>query len=110
MGIQVEFNPDLALRKHGTEGRESDECLPAKLEAGDIHRFMKKGQRNYWLEGEIPLLITKDGKLSKPIASIRIVNATHYLQGKEVYTRGLYKVVEFFDDNKIHFKGFARIR
>jgi len=34
MGIQVEFNPDLALRAYRTENRIKDECLPEKLEAG----------------------------------------------------------------------------
>lgn len=39
MGIQVEFNPDLALRnisefKKGN--RKEDECIPEKLETGKI--------------------------------------------------------------------------
>lgn len=67
MGIQVEFNPDLALRAFGTPGRLEEECLPNKLIAGNVHRFQKDGQRVYWLEGEIPLLETKGNqKLSRP--------------------------------------------
>ncbi len=50
MGIQVEFNPDLALRAFGTEGREWEECLPEELIRGEVYLFLKKGQRNYWLE------------------------------------------------------------
>ena len=42
MGIKVEFNSDLALRKFGTPGRLEDECLPEKLEAGKIYEFYKK--------------------------------------------------------------------
>jgi hypothetical protein len=52
MGIQVEFNPDLALRdisefKKGN--RKEEECIPENLEAGKIYPFLKKDQRNYWL-------------------------------------------------------------
>ena len=43
MGIQIEFNPDLALRKFGTEGREINECLPEKLEIGKVYNFLKQG-------------------------------------------------------------------
>ena len=49
MGIQVEFNPDLALRGFGTKGRLEVECLPERLEAGKLCRFLKRGQRNYCL-------------------------------------------------------------
>ena len=62
MCIQVEFNPDLALR-HINEfeaGRRKEaECIPATLQEGEAYLFLKQGQRNYWLEGEIPLLETK---------------------------------------------------
>ena len=112
MGIQVEFNPDLALRGFGTKGRLEVECLPERLEAGKLCRFLKRGQRNYWLEGEIPLLETKGNQqLSKPLASIIIIEATHFLLNSEPYTKGKYKVVEVFDpnDSKIHFNGFAKV-
>ncbi|GAJ12341.1 unnamed protein product, partial [marine sediment metagenome] len=73
MGIQIEFNPDLALRKFGTPGRLEEECLPKTLIVGEMHQFLKKGQRVYWLEGEIPLLETKGNQqLSRPLASIQI--------------------------------------
>ena len=52
MGIQIEFNPDLALRKFGTSSRLEEECLPKILEVGKVYQFFKKRQRNYWLEGE----------------------------------------------------------
>ena len=59
MGIQVEFNPDLALRNISefTSGnRKESECIPENLQTGETYDFLKHGQRNYWLEGEIPLL------------------------------------------------------
>ncbi len=111
MGIQVEYNPDLALRKHGTPGRSLDECLPEKIKAGNVYPFMKKGQRNYWLEGEIPLLITEgEGRLSRPIASIRITQARHRLMSGEVWTDGVYEVIEVYNNKspEVHFEGFAK--
>jgi hypothetical protein len=113
MGIQVEFNPDLALRKFKTIGRLEEECLPEALEKDGIYSFLKKGQRNYWLEGEIPLKETKGNQeLSRPIASIRILEATHFLIKGELYTKGEYTVVEVFDpnDTKPKFEGYERTK
>jgi len=113
MGIQVEFNPDLALRnitefKKGN--RKLEECIPEILEPGKEYAFLKKGQRNYWLCGEIPLLETKGNQeLSRPLASIQILEATHFLENGEMFTRGKYKVTEVFNDDKIHFNSYARI-
>ncbi|MFA5381579.1 MAG: hypothetical protein WC356_00300 [Candidatus Micrarchaeia archaeon] len=115
MGIQTEYNPDLALRnfdefKKGN--REIEECIPENIEVEKIYNFLKKGQRNYWIEGEIPLLETKgNAQLSKPLASIIILEATHFLLNDEPWTKGKYKVIEIFDknDNKIHFNGFEKI-
>lgn len=112
MGIQVEFNPDLALRSiiEAAAGRRSPaECIPNDLQPGDTHPFLKKGQRCYWLQGEIPLLETKGNQeLSRPLASIRILEATHFLEDGEIWTRGRYEVVEVFRDRKIHFDGWIR--
>jgi hypothetical protein len=116
MGIAVEFNPDLALRnyqefKKGSRARE--ECIPEKLIMENIYSFLKKGQRNYWLEGEIPLLQTNgDGNLSRPLASIIILEATHFIKDKEVYTKGTYKIKEVYNpsEHKIHFEGMNKIK
>ncbi|NUM25746.1 MAG: hypothetical protein HUU49_03965 [Candidatus Buchananbacteria bacterium] len=113
MGITVEFNPDLALRnirEFEAGRREAAECIPPDLAVGDIYPFLKSGQRNYWLEGEIPLLETAgDNHLSKPKASILILEVTHQLRGKRCVTSGKYKVVEIFNDQNIHFNGFAKL-
>lgn len=113
MGIVVEFNPDLALRnvaEFRAGRRKREECVPEPLVAGKEYPFLKKGQRNYWLFGELPLLETKgDQKLSRPLASIIILEATHFKEGDSAFTKGRYKVVEVFNDKKAHFDGFGRV-
>jgi len=114
MGIQVEFNPDLALRniaesKNGN--RKIEECIPENLEVGKIYPFLKEGQRNYWLDGEMPLVETKGNQnLSRPKASILILEATHFKENGKIYTKGRYKVMGIFNDDKIHFEGFNKLK
>jgi len=113
MGIQVEFNPDLALREYNTIGRLEEECLPKNLKINKIHKFLKKGQRNYWLEGEIPLLETKGNQqLSRPLASITILNANQFRHNNKIYTKGKYFINEIYDinDPSIHFEGLNKIK
>jgi len=122
MGIKVEFNPDLALRnisEYKAGKRKIEECIPEDLAAGKVFEFLKSGQRLYWLSdsefwgyGQIPLCETGgDEKLSRPLASIKILEATHFLDGGEVCTRGKYAVVEVFskDDERIHFEALKRV-
>ncbi|MFA5777544.1 MAG: hypothetical protein WC906_03840 [Parcubacteria group bacterium] len=120
MGIKVEFNPDLALRnisEYKSGKRKKEECVPAPLKKGKIYDFLKKGQRNYWLsddpfwgKGQIPLVETSGNeKLSRPIASIKILETTHFLNKGEVWTKGKYKVIEIFKDDKIHFEALKKI-
>ncbi len=115
MGIQTEYNPELALRpftefKKGA--RQKEECLPEVLLVGQTYPFLKTGQRNYWILGEIPLIETMGNQqLSKPLASIIILEATHFLLHDQPWTKGIYLVIEVFDpsDSKVHFNGFAKI-
>lgn len=113
MGIKVEFNPDLALRAHGTKGRLEKECLPETLRKGQEYPFLKEGQRLYWLLGTIPLLETQGNEiLSRPLASIRIKKATHVLgEGDKIYTEGIYEVVEVYDkdDPTVHFESYKQL-
>ncbi|HBP01091.1 MAG: hypothetical protein UY41_C0001G0007 [Candidatus Moranbacteria bacterium GW2011_GWE1_49_15] len=108
MGIAVEFNPDLALRdisEHKAGRRRKEECIPENLEEGKIYDFLKKDQRNYWLRGEIPLIETKGGEvLSRPRASIIILEATHFLESGEIWTRGKYRVIKVLDSKTIYFE------
>lgn len=113
MGIKVEFNPDLALRKYRTPNRLEEECLPEEIFKGEIYEFLKEGQRNYWLDGELPLVETKGNEqLSRPLASIIILEATHFKKEGKTYTRGLYQVKEVYDidDSKIHFEGINKLK
>jgi hypothetical protein len=113
MGIQVEFDPELALRnffdfENGT--RKKEECIPKNLTKGEVYSFLKSGQRNYWIFGEIPLIETKgNGVLSRPKASVILLEVTHFLKEGKVFTKGNYKVVEVFDDDKIHFEGTDKV-
>lgn len=116
MGIQVEFNPDLALRNYSEfekGNRKKEECIPKEIEAGKEYEFLKKGQRNYWLEGELPLVETAGNQqLSKPLANITIVEVTHLLLEGKPCTKGKYLVNEVFDpkSKKVYFEGFARLK
>jgi len=113
MGIIIEYNPDLALRnisefKNGN--RKQEECIPENLKAGEIYDFLKKGQRVYWFYGEVPLVETTGNQnLSRPKASVVIVEVIHFMNGSEVFTKGKYKVIEVFNDDKVHFDGFTKI-
>lgn len=113
MGIKVEFNPDLALRnitefKNGN--RKIEECIPEDITEGKVYPFLKKEQRLYWLLGEIPLLETQGNQvLSRPKASIVILEAIHFLERGEIYTKGKYRVIEIFKDDKVHFDGYTKI-
>lgn len=114
MGIETEYTPDLALRNFEEfmkGNRNKQECIPEKLEVGNIYEFLKKGQRIFWLQGELPLLETKGNQeLSAPLASIIILEATHHKFNGEVWTKGKYKVTEVFDTASIRFNGFAKIQ
>ena len=90
MVIQVEFNPELTLRANG--GLET-EYLPKKLEEGKTHEFLKKGQRNYWMEGTINLIERRgERNTSDPIAEIQL-EATHFYNDEQVWTKGKYHLI-----------------
>ena len=113
MGIQIEFNPDLALRnisEYKKGARKKEECAPSPMLEGNVYSFLKAGQRNYWFDGEIPLLETKgNAELSRPKASIVILKATHFNQDGKTWTKGKYKVMEVFNDGKIYFESYKKI-
>lgn len=114
MGIAVEFNPDLALRNISelkNNNRKIEECIPEPLEEGKIYNFLKKEQRLYYLLGEIPLLETKGNQnLSKPIASVIILEATHFEEKGQIFTKGKYKVIKIIPENEIYFNSYGTIK
>jgi hypothetical protein len=113
MGIQIEFNPDLALRdisESRNGNRKIEERIPEPLEIGKEYSFLKNGQRCYYLLGEIPLIETKGNQnLSKPKASIIILEAIHFEKDGEIFTKGKYKVVKIIPAGEIYFNGFGVI-
>jgi len=106
MGITTEYNPDLVLRdilEFGKGARKRQECILENLLTEDVHEFLKNGQRNYWLEVEIPLLETNgNSELSRPVASIIIMESPHFIQEGKVWTKGKYTLTDFpeLDDNE----------
>lgn len=114
MGIIIEVNPDMALRdisefKNGN--RKKEECIPEKLESNKQYNFLKKGHRVYWYDGEVALFRTEGTyeSFSRPLASIRIIESTQFLQKGEKWTKGKYLVTEVFTDDKIHFESCKKI-
>lgn len=105
MGIAVEFNPDLALRdisEFKAGRRKIEECIPENLEAGNVYDFLKKEQRIYYMLGDISLIetTTVGGSFSRPIATVKILEVTHFVQNDNVYTRGKYEVLEVLEIDK----------
>jgi hypothetical protein len=95
MSVKIEFNPDLSLRTYNTKDRAKEECLPEKIRVGETHHFLKKGQRAYWLEGEIPLYRTNGGGAEgSPLAMIRVTEETHFIREGEIMTRGTYEITK----------------
>lgn len=118
MWIQVEFNPDLALRDisfYNSWERKIQECIPEKLEIWGIYDFLKSWQRNYYLlfDEPVPLLKTQGNqKLSRPIAAIQILYATHFCENGQMYTKWQYKVLDIFnsEDKNIYFEWYQFIK
>lgn len=123
MGINIEFNPDLALREYSEfekGNRKKEECVPKELIKGNTYEFLKKDLRLFWLtdseewnKGELPLVITYGNeKLSRPVASIKILEVTHFLLNSERFTKGKYRIIEVFDpkDKRIKFESYKRVK
>ncbi|KKP32876.1 MAG: hypothetical protein A2312_03095 [Candidatus Staskawiczbacteria bacterium RIFOXYB2_FULL_32_9] len=113
MGIVVEFNPDLALRNISefmAGKRKKQECIPEPMKIGEVYDFLKEGQRLYYFGGEeLPLLETKgNANLSEPLASIIILEATHYREDGKVFTKGKYKIVKIIAEGEIYFNGINK--
>ncbi len=47
--------------------------------------------------------------LSKPKASILILEATHFRENNKNYTKGSYQVVKIIPDGEIYFNGINKI-
>ena len=110
----MEFSPELVLRnfsEHEKGQKKIDECIPKNLKVNKFYDFLKNGQRAYWLEGEQPLKEkSEDEKISNPIASIIILEATHFIENKKIYTKGKYKVVKLINKDEIYFNACEPIK
>ncbi len=114
MGIESIFNFVLALRNSEearTGARESDECIPERLVSGESYRFLKKGQRLFLMTEEIPLVESLGARrVSSPLASIRMLEVTHFVEKGEVWTRGRYMVIETSASGQVRFDGVICIK
>jgi len=114
MGIPVEFNPELALyniSEYRKGKRKVEECIPEKMEKVKVYDFLKDGQRNYWLFGEVPLIQTNNNHVhSPPKASVMILSVTHFVRNGKPFIKGQYKMVDVFNDDKIPFNGLEGVR
>lgn len=114
MSINVRFAPDLVLRnfsEHLSGAKQKEECIPQDLKKDGVYSFLKKGQRVYWLDGEQPLLEKSiDDEISPPIASVILLEATHFKEGGKIWTRGKYKVKKLLAKGEVYFNGCEPIK
>lgn len=105
----MRFAPDLVLRnitKFENRQKKKEECIPKDLKENNMYEFLKTGQRAYWLEGEQPLLEkSEEGTVSIPLASVIILEVTHFIKNGSIYTKGRYKVVKIIKKDEIYFNG-----
>jgi hypothetical protein len=105
----MKFAPDLVLRnfsEYEKGQKKKEECIPAGLNENNIYEFLKTGQRAYWLEGEQPLLEKSEaGHVSAPIASVVILEVTHFIESKIIYTKGKYRVIKVLAKDEVYFNG-----
>jgi hypothetical protein len=111
----IELNPDLALRNIGeyeAGQRKLAECVRKGMEPGGRYDFLKSGQRLHFFDDEFPLLETQGNqKLSRPLASITMLEAMQFMQMGKPCTKGTYLVKDKFDpsDPRVHFESYKRL-
>lgn len=117
MGITTETHFELALYPYGVKERRPDECLPERLECKKEYSFLHREQGIYFLMLEVPLITRNNGGgLSRPIASVKIREATHFvsdeINSREIWTRGIYEIIEVYDpvNKEIHFEGMQKAK
>ena len=86
-----------------------EECLPENPEIGKAYPFLKRGQRSFWMSGEVPIVQTDGKEISRPIGSIRIIETAQFIDSDQINTRGFYRFVEIFNDKTVHFEGLEKI-
>lgn len=114
MSINIRFAPDLVLRdfsEHLSGNKKDEECVPKSMKSGQVYSFLKLGQRVYWLDGEQPLLKKSvDGKISPPIASVVVLEYTHFKEREQIWTKGKYRIVKVLKNGEIYFNGCDPIK
>ena len=81
-----------------------------RLDVGASHGFRKEGQRNYWLDGVVPLYETEgNGNFSLPLAAIEIIEVKHRKEEDCIWTTGKYRIIERCKENRFYFNGMLYI-
>jgi hypothetical protein len=74
---------------------------PVELKLNKTYEFIIRGQRVYPLKTDITLRqIDSTGKPLRELALVRIIEATHFLLEGEVMTKGLYNVLEVYENTE----------
>lgn len=114
MSINMRFAPDLVLRnfyEYVSGEKRVEECVPKDMKEGESYDFLKAGQRAYWLDGEQPLLEkSPNGEISPPMASVIILEVTHFKENGKIWTRGKYFVKKVLERDEIYFNGCEPIK
>lgn len=95
MGVPVEFNSVLALRRTD-DGyrRRPEEYLPDEPKVGEEYSFRKTGQRIYQLGVPMRLVRTiGDEKSTKKVGIIAISEVRYVLEDDRVFTLGRYRIL-----------------
>jgi len=110
----MRFAPDLVLRnfaEYENGQKKKEACIPKDLKACETYDFLKNGQRAYWLEGEQPLLEkSENGDISKPLASVIILEVRHFMENNKIFSAGKYKVIKVLTKNEVYFNGCEPIK
>lgn len=101
MGVQLEFNWLLALRKDTPKnrtGRDISELIPSELQRGSEYRFRKEGLRVYPLHQPMLLAETEgNNNLGVPRGIVIVREYTHKTEGGRDITEGKYMVERIVD-------------
>lgn len=102
MEIKPEFESELHLynvREFVKDKRKFDECIPENLKEDREYSFLLPGQKFFGLVGKFPLVEINENEKKPGItrALVSLLEVTHFINEKNVFTKGKYKIVRVVD-------------